>query len=243
MFRQMRSKNDNLGDKTMKKLVFALILLSATAASAADLPSQQPYRAPIVVSPAFDWTGFYVGVMGGYGWSNSATVGGIAVTNADLKGAFAGGTLGYNVQMGQFVFGVEADAAWSDINHTETIFGLLTAQDKIQSFGAVTARGGIAVNNVLIYGKGGYAWMDNQISASAFGLTASESHFHDGWTIGGGIEYAFAGPWSVKGEYMFARYLSETYLAAAGGVTLAADVNTFKAGINYRFNAPITARY
>jgi outer membrane immunogenic protein len=109
------------------------------------------------------------------------------VTNADLKGAFAGGTLGYNVQMGQFVFGFEADAAWSDINHTETIFGFVTAHHKIQSFGSVTARGGIAVNNLLIYGKGGYAWMDNQISASAFGLTLSESHFHNGWTIGGGI--------------------------------------------------------
>jgi outer membrane immunogenic protein len=226
----------------MKKLVF-LFLLSATAASAADLPAQPPpSRAPIVVSPAFDWTGFYIGVMGGYGWSDSATIGGIAVSNPDLKGAFAGGTLGYNVQMGQFVFGIETDAAWSDINHTETVF-FVTAQDKFLSFGSVTARGGVALNNVLIYGKGGYAWTDNQISASAFGLTASESHFHNGWTIGGGIEWAFAGPWSVKGEYMFARYLSETYLAALGGVTLAADVNTVKAGINYRFNAPITARY
>jgi outer membrane immunogenic protein len=229
----------------MKKPIFALILLSSTAASAADLPPQpqQPYRPPVVVSPAFDWTGFYIGVMGGYGWSNSATVGGIAVTNADLKGGFAGGTVGYNFQMGQFVVGIETDAAWSDVNHTETIFSIVTAQDKFQSFGSVTARGGIAVNNLLIYGKGGYAWTDNQISATAFGLTLSESHFHNGWTIGGGIEYAFAGPWSVKGEYMFARYLSQTYLAAAGGVTLAADLNTFKAGINYRFNAPITARY
>ena len=84
--------------------------------------------------------------------------------------------------------------------------------------------------------------MDNQISASAFGITASESHFHNGWTIGGGAEFAFAGPWSLKAEYMFARYLNEPY-TQLNGVTLAADVNTFKAGINYRLNAPITARY
>jgi outer membrane immunogenic protein len=232
----------SFGGLDMKKLIFASILLSATAASAADLPPQ-PYRTPIVASPAFDWSGFYIGAMGGYGWSDSATIGGIAVTNADLKGGFGGGTLGYNVQVGQFVVGVETDAAWSNINHTENVFGFVTFQDKIQSFGSVAARGGIAVNNLLIYGKGGYAWLDNQISASALGLTVSESHFHSGWTVGGGIEYAFLGPWSVKGEYMFARYFKETYLAAAGGVTLAADVNTFKAGINYRFNAPVTARY
>jgi outer membrane immunogenic protein len=229
----------------MKKLIFTAILLSVTSASAADLPpqpQQQPYRAPVAVAPAFDWTGFYVGAMGGYGWSDSATIGGIAITNPDFRGGFAGGTLGYNVQMGQLVLGVETDAAWSDINHTETVF-LLTAQDRFLSFGSVTARGGVAVNNVLIYGKGGYAWTDNQISASALGLTLSESHFHNGWTIGGGVEWAFAGAWSVKGEYMFARYLSETYLAALGGLTLAADVNTVKVGVNYRFNAPITARY
>jgi outer membrane immunogenic protein len=230
----------------MKKLIFAFVLLSATAASAADLPSQaQPYRTPIVASPAFDWTGFYVGLMGGYGWSDSATIGGITVTNADLKGAFAGGTLGYNVQMGQLVFGVEADAAWSDVNHTETdlVFGIpVTLQDKVQAFGSVTGRLGVALQNVLFYGKGGYGWMNNQISGSALGVTISENHFHNGWTIGGGAEFAFAGAWSLKAEYMFARYLNEPY-TQLGGITLAADVNTFKGGINYRFNAPITARY
>ena len=136
----------------------ALMTIAATISNAADLPSQpQPYRPPVVVSPVFDWTGFYIGAIGGYGWSDNATVGGLAVTNADLKGGFAGGTVGYNFQMGQFVVGIETDAAWSDVNRTENVFGLLTLEDRIQSFGSVTARGGFAVNNLLIYGKGGYA--------------------------------------------------------------------------------------
>jgi opacity protein-like surface antigen len=58
---------------------------------------------------------------------------------------------------------------------------------------------------------------------------------HSGWTIGGGAEFAFAGPWSAKVEYLFARYSQETYLASLGGVGLGADVQTIKAGINYRF--------
>jgi outer membrane immunogenic protein len=232
----------------LKKIFLATVaFLSLNAwASAADLPPQQPYaRAPVAVAPAYDWTGFYVGVMGGYGWANDATVGNVAVTDANLKGGFAGGTVGANWQMGQFVIGAESDAAWSNINRTETV-GIVTLKDQVQAFGSVTARAGFAANNVLIYGKGGYGWMNNQISASVAGLTFSESHFHNGWTAGGGAEFAFAGPWSAKVEYMFAQYFKETYLAALGGVSLAADVHTVKAGVNYRFGwapAAVTARY
>jgi outer membrane immunogenic protein len=98
------------------------------------------------------------------------------------------------------------------------------------------------VQNVIVYGKGGYAFMDNQISGSALGVAVSESHFHNGWTIGGGVEFAFAGPWSLKGEYMFARYLNEPY-TQLNGLTLGADVQTIKLGVNYRFgwSGPVVA--
>jgi outer membrane immunogenic protein len=222
------------------KHIFATLALigSATAASAADMPAAAPYKAPIAVSPGYNWSGFYVGAMGGYGWSDRVTIAGIVTTGADIKGGFAGGTLGFNYQApgSMFVAGIEADAAWSDINRTETLFGI-TGKEQIKSFGSVTGRLGVAVDTLLLYGKGGYAWAENEISVTALGLTAAESHFHSGWTVGGGAEWAFAGPWSAKAEYMFARYSSQTYLAAPlpPGVGLAADVHTIKAGINYRF--------
>jgi outer membrane immunogenic protein len=234
----------------MKKILIAIgLVASAGAASAADMPQSAPYtRAPVAVSPAYNWSGFYIGAMGGYGWSDRVTIAGVALTNADLKGGFGGGTLGFNYQApgSMFVFGVEADAAWSDIRRSATIFGI-TGQERIQSFGSVTGRAGVAVDAVFLYGKGGYAWADNKISATVFGLTASESHFHSGWTVGGGAEWAFAGPWSAKAEYMFARYSAENYLTFPGfaGVGLAGDVHTIKAGINYRFGwgGPVVAKY
>jgi outer membrane immunogenic protein len=233
----------------MKNILTALFLLVLTgAANSADIPQAAPYtRAPVVVSPAYNWTGFYIGAMGGYGWSNQVTVGGLTLTNPNLNGGFGGGTVGFNYQApgSMFVFGVESDAAWSDIQHSESFFGIATAQERIMSFGSVTGRLSVAVDNLLLYGKGGYGWAENQISLSVLGLTASESHFHSGWTIGAGAEFAFAGAWSAKVEYMFARYSQETYLATLGGVGLGADVQTIKAGINYRFGwgAPVTARY
>jgi outer membrane immunogenic protein len=229
------------------KLTFLALIASVSGVNAADLP---PAPAPALpVSPAYNWTGFYVGAMGGYGWSDRVTVAGVTSTNADIKGAFGGGTAGFNYQApgSMFVVGGEADAAWANVQHSETFFGV-TAQERIESFGSVTGRAGIAVSSALLYGKGGYAWAENKVSASALGLTISESQFHSGWTVGGGAELSFAGPWSAKGEYMFARYNSATYLAtlAPPGTTLAFDVHTIKAGVNYRFGwtgEPVTARY
>jgi outer membrane immunogenic protein len=233
----------------MKKLLaFVALVASVGSASAADMPQAQPYTpAPVRVAPAYDWSGFYLGAMGGYGWSDRVTVGGFVVTNPNINGGFGGGTLGFNYQLPgtMFVLGFETDAAWSDIQDTIGIVGLASAQERVLSFGSVTGRAGVAINNVLLYGKGGYGWADNQISATVLGLTASESHFHSGWTVGGGVEAGIYGGWTAKVEYMFARYSQETYLAAIGGVGLGADVQTVKAGINYRFNwgGPVVARY
>jgi outer membrane immunogenic protein len=230
-----------------KILAAAVLIISTGAASAADLPQAVPYaRAPI--SPAYDWTGFYIGAMGGYGWSDTvrATVGGLALSasSTDIQGGFGGGTVGYNWQAGQAVFGVEADAAWSDMNYSQTSLGI-TLADKVQSFGSVTGRVGFAANAALFYVKGGYAWADNQLSASALGVTFSESHMHSGWTIGGGLEYMFVPNWSGKIEYMYADYRNATYLAAfaPGGIGLGLTTNTVKAGVNYHFGGPVVASY
>jgi outer membrane immunogenic protein len=202
----------------------------------------------VVIDPGVNWTGFYIGAMGGYGWSDQvrATVGGVTATasSTDIQGGFGGGTLGYNWQTGQAVFGFETDAAWSDLKYSQTAFGV-TLTDRIQAFGSVTGRVGFAASAVLLYVKGGYAWADNQISASGFGVTGSESHMHSGWTVGGGLEYMFVPNWSGKIEYMYADYLNASYLGTLvpGGIGLGVTVNSIKAGVNYHFGGPVVARY
>jgi outer membrane immunogenic protein len=235
----------------MKKFLLATVASTAlvSSASAADLAARAYTKAPAIAAAAYNWSGFYVGVMGGYGWSDDVTVAGVDVTGADIKGGFGGGTIGFNYQApgSQFVFGVEADAAWADLSHSETILGLGTGRQRINSFGSVTGRVGIAVDTLLLYAKGGYAWANNEFSLSALGLTLSDTQFHSGWTVGGGAEWAFAGPWSAKAEYMFARYDSENYFGgiAPPGVRFGMDVHTVKAGINYRFGwaGPVVAKY
>jgi outer membrane immunogenic protein len=228
----------------MKNLLLAsaaLIALSG-AASAADLARAAPYTKAPMMEPGVNWSGFYIGAMGGYGFSDHVrtTVGGATFTTSgsDINGGFGGGTIGYNWQTGPWVFGLEADAAGADISDSATAIGV-TVTERINAFGTATGRIGYAVGPTLFYAKGGYAWADNEISASVVGVGTvfSESHIHSGWTVGGGLEYMFNRNWSGKAEYMYADYGNQTYLAAfaPGGIGFGAAFHTVKAGINYHF--------
>jgi outer membrane immunogenic protein len=198
-----------------------------TVASAADLAAR-PYTKAPPLSPAYNWSGFYIGAMGGYAF------------DSDNGGGFGGGTIGYNWQApgSQFVFGIEIDAAGASIKDSQTaIIGnvLFTAEDKINALGSVTGRVGVAANAALFYAKGGYAWANNKLSVSGI-VNGSDSHVHSGYTVGGGIEYMFAPNWSAKAEYMFTHLGSENYnVAGIGFDSGTAEFSSVKVGINYHF--------
>ena len=134
------------------------------------------------------------------------------VADPRMKGGFGGGTVGYNWQTGQFVFGLEADAAFASINASATAFGV-TAESEIQSLGTVRGRIGMAFDTVLLYATGGYAWADNKFSITIPPVSVSESNFHHGWTVGAGVEWMFAPKWSVKFEYLYRDFSGETYFS------------------------------
>src|ERR1700736_6493275 len=118
----------------MKRLALGLLLASiAGAASAADLSAPPAYTKAPAISPVTNWSGFYIGAMGGY--ASEATS-----DPLPIKGGFAGGTLGYNWQFGTFVLGLEADGAWADISAsgTATVLGITaTGSDKVQALATV----------------------------------------------------------------------------------------------------------
>src|SRR3954467_7197916 len=154
----------NFRGQNMKRLLLAGMAISvAGAASAADMQARPYTKAPppALLSPAYNWSGFYIGAMGGYGWDSG-----------NSSGGFGGGTVGYNWQLpgSQFVFGVEVDAAGASIkdSFTEDVGGglLVTQETKINTFGSVTGRAGFAIDAALLYAKGGYAWANRKWSIS-----------------------------------------------------------------------------
>jgi len=220
--------------KKVKKILLTttgLIALGMAPASAADLAARPYTKAPAAAIAINNWTGFYVGAMGGYAQENSSDVG-------QLSGGFAGGTVGYNWQAGNLVLGLEADAAWADVGATLGIAGLASVDYTIRSMGTVRGRIGYAFDQVLVYGTGGYAWSDNRLTASALGVSISDSQFHSGWTVGAGVEVMFAPKWSVKAEYLYRSFEGQTYfagIAPPGVATGTINLNSVQVGVNYHF--------
>ena len=217
----------------MKKILLTttgLIVLGMAPAFGADLAARPYTKAPAAIA-INNWTGFYIGAMGGYAQENSSGIG-------NLSGGFAGGTVGYNWQTGKLVLGVEADAAWSDVGASIGFPGLATASDKIRDMGTVRGRIGYAFDQVLIYGTAGYAWADNRMTATVLNVSLSDSHFHSGWTAGAGVEFMVAPKWSVKAEYLYRSFESQNYFNGfiPGGVASGtANLNSVQVGVNYHF--------
>ncbi len=227
----------------MKRFVLAgmtalAVVTTMGAANAADLPRREvmPAKAPIYVA-AYNWTGFYAGINGGYGWGSSTWSNPIGSTGSfDINGSVVGGTLGYNWQAGQLVFGLEGDIDWSNIGG-RTGNGLcagISCETKNTWLGTARGRVGYAWDRFLPYITGGLAVGDVKSTPAGFG---SETDTQVGWTLGGGAEVALAGPWTAKVEYLYVDLGTASCGTSACGVSTDVDFHTnlVRGGINYRF--------
>jgi outer membrane immunogenic protein len=223
-------------------LAAATFALGITAASAADLGQRPVYKAqPAPVMAAYNWSGFYVGGHVGYAWASedvSSTLTGLS-GGTDPSGFLGGAQVGFNWQTGAFVFGVEGDWSWTNADGSTAIPVAVTSQHNW--YATATARVGYAVDNWLWYVKGGAAWLDADYTVA--GLQVGDTR--TGWTVGTGIEWALSPNWSVKLEYNYLNFGSES-IAAPIGVDADTQVSLVKLGLNYRFDwgkGPVTARY
>jgi outer membrane immunogenic protein len=217
----------------MKKFLLAgigILALGVASASAADIQRRQmPAKAPAYVTPPFSWTGPYIGIYGGGGWGHSEFSSPFATGSFNVDGWLAGGTLGYNYQIGQVVLGIEGDGGWSNIRGSATCAITLSCETRNNWLATVRGRVGYAFDRFLPYVTGGVAFGDVKTSITGFGDT------HDtrtGWTVGGGIEASIAGPWSAKIEYLYVDLgNTNSFLGSNADFT----TNIVRAGINYRF--------
>jgi outer membrane immunogenic protein len=164
----------------MKKLsiagMAAIGALLAGPAMAADMALPNVYKGPPPIVPAFNWTGCYLGGQVGGGFMKDSEVDNQSDPIFHGGGAIAGGQVGCNYQVQQFVLGIEGEGWWSGLknkstdNFTNTFTNaLFPGQVETDTFtnelltknrwdAAISFRGGYAVDRILFYGKAGVVW-------------------------------------------------------------------------------------
>jgi outer membrane immunogenic protein len=219
----------------MKRILMAgaLALAAGGQALAADLPPPvmpTPPATYLPIAAPFSWTGIYVGANGGYAFGNTNFGFG---TNVTSGGGLVGGTLGGNYQMGAFVFGLEGDGDWTNLDGTTTTTCNF-CESKSTWLATVRGRAGWAWDRVLFYGTGGAAF--GNVQAGAIG-GPFDSSTQVGWTAGAGIEYAFTPNWTAKAEYLYVNLgtFNCTAVGCLAGNTANLTENVVRAGINFKF--------
>jgi outer membrane immunogenic protein len=218
----------------------AFVLAAATGAMAADVPVEEPV--PVVEEPLFTWTGFYVGIQGGYVWTDfdGDLDGGIDGDFDSLDGGLFGGYVGYNFQYGAWVFGAEGDfnGVWNDDDFTVSgVPGVptFTVSPDTSWLASLRARVGYSWDRALFFATGGVAWTQANADVTVVGGPAfSFEETFTGWTLGAGVEYAFTDNWLGRVEYRYYGFDDEDFgPGPLGNVDF--DTQTITAGIAYKF--------
>jgi outer membrane immunogenic protein len=222
-------------------LASAALCAIASTALAADLPTKKgPPPAP---APApFSWTGFDVGLQGGYGWGVesddlSTTEFGVSADHFSANGPFGGAHVGYNQQIGSLVIGLYGELDGFDLHGTRTassttaiyqpncVEGCTVTEASIgfqntwQAF--LLARAGVAFDRWLVYLTGGLAVGDDRENVSVTetyyqggdpAWAGSQTNTLTGGAVGLGVEYAFDAHWRFGAEWRYVDFPKTSYL-------------------------------
>jgi len=251
----------------MSKVKTLLLATASSVALAGGIQAVQaadlPLKAPPVYRPAFSWTGCHVGAHWGWGWGKKdgtsqsagiATFVSFGTFNNKLSGPIFGGQLGCDYQWpsSNFVIGLEGSYSAADINGTSNHqnagsngFGMV--KSKVDGLASFTGRIGWSGWDpmVLFYVKGGWAWAHERDFFTSDGShSISTTTSHNGWVLGGGVEWAlsFAPRWSTFVEYQHydfnkGKFIQFSGTDPIGSVVKLKNVDTIKIGVNYKLFA------
>lgn len=209
-------------------------LLVSGGVHATDLPAKVPSVAP---APALIWAGLYLGIhsAASHGSTKFSDPFGPSIygDKALTPGFGAGGQIGYNWQLRNWVVGLETDATWLTSNSAVTcgayagFYGSANCGAQPDANGTVTGRIGYALGpegHTLAYLRGGFAWQHTDLTASnnySFGFgnqTNLTSLTQAGWTVGTGVEQALTPAWSVRFEYDYLNFGDQGSVTIPGSV-------------------------
>ena len=224
-------------------------------AMAAELRRSIPaYKAP---AADYDWTGFYIGGHVDDGWSktagstiNTATGAAFASLNGGTSDWHGGIQVGFDTMMpSRVVIGLVADISSGGAKTITTTDASGTSANQSTVFDSETVRGrlGYALDNVLLYGTGGWGWSSNQavrtqltgtFNVATAGTDEAVNKYLGGWTAGAGAAFAFLQNWNVFAEYRYIGFGSSTVTLPFSELSTnsTTKVSMIELGMNYKFN-------
>ncbi|MGF9563452.1 outer membrane protein [Neorhizobium sp. JUb45] len=212
----------------LKKIMLASAILLSTSAIglSADLTESNPVPPIALETPAFTWTGAYIGISGGAGWLNGSTTKmGRYHDQQDFDGTVFGGFAGYNWQFSNgIVAGIEGDIEYN--SNDEKFFGYRTFGTDWQ--GSARGRLGYAFDRLMVFGTAGWTMAKGHIEFPG----ASESETFSGWTAGAGVDYAVTDKVFLRGEYRYSDFGSKEIVR---GMNVDFDQSVVKVGLAVKF--------
>jgi outer membrane autotransporter protein len=212
-------------------------------------------KAPVYKSPVgqavYQWTGFYIGGQLGAGWGSTRwAFDGLGATDVHAAGFLGGGDIGFNYQVGQWVFGVEGSVSRTNIRAVApcpTGF-FYNCEAEMNWLSTVTGRIGYAYwDRLLVYAKGGVAIARDQdkLVCNTGALptivtlvgcpSRTDSNTKAGWTVGWGSEFGLTPNISVNGEISYFNLGSEHANLAGMAAEIQRDGFISTIGLHFRF--------
>lgn len=226
----------------MNKFLLAatFVVLGAVSVSAADLPARPYTKAPaIAFDPAYNWSGFYIGGHVGYLWGRTRVVddGVLTESGAPTNGVVGGVLAGYNWQSGPLVLGIEGDIGWTNAVGHGTTSAIITTTPNTYDLhwtSHVVGKAGYATGHWLFFATGGLSIADLDFIEGA--TIPRRGGIYTGFSVGGGVEYAFTRNLLCRLQYIYDDFGGKTYVAADGGIyRVSLTSQTFRGALSWKF--------
>ncbi len=218
---------------TMVLATIALALpLAAMPAHAQDNASETAFpdsRIPESAPPVAIWSGPYAGTFVGYNVSRFDNLRGASISGDGVAG---GAYAGFNLQDGSLVYGVEGDVGGAGFDATRrNALGNLDLSGESNVFGSLRGRVGVDVDPFLVYGTGGLAIAETELSLGG----VSDSEASVGYTIGAGVEAQVTDSIRTRLEYRYSDFGSSDYDLGRTSVSSGFDEHSVRAGVSLNF--------
>lgn len=192
-----------------------------------------------------NWSGFFAGVQGGYGFGNTtlSVPALFSFRGIGSQGLFGGVLAGYDHQFAgtNVVAGLEADASLSDIRTTISFGGASASIGSDWNVGLRARLGYVMAGSIMPYVSAGYGWThvrSGGLAAGAFSQTLS------GFQLGAGLETMLTANVALRAEYIHTFNGSRDLIP--GVLRTRTDSGRARIGITYKFggeDGAVVARY